>query len=228
MSQLTVAFCLIPTILLGQVSPRSEADSRVRTLALRAAEAKANQMPEVTFVPPEQIPTFSASFLDSASKFSVIIGHLSATQALVDDRHITTWYALNIDDVLTEHLSSFAAFDLNSIPPSQRPTRLLPIEAKQVLLVQPGGKTTIQGVSIIEREAGDTALHLNRPHLFILEISADHKLARLPFGLAGVFEIQSDGDSLSPTTSASRSISDDVKLTYSCSLSVIRQKLSNH
>lgn len=128
----------------------------------------------------------------------MIIGRLSATETSVDDRDITTWYTLDIDQVLTEHPSLFDTFELSSIPANQRPARLLPIEATQMLLIRPGGKVTIQGVSIIERENGDKALQLNRPYLFILETSVDHQLARLPFGLAGVFEVQSDEDSLSP------------------------------
>lgn len=227
MRRLSVMLFLIPNILPGQISPRSESDSRIRTLALRAAEAKANQLSEVTFSPPEQMPVFSTSFVDSASRFSVVIGRLSATETLADDRHITTWYTLDIDQVLTEHASAFDTFELINIPTNQRPTRLLPIEVSQMLLIQPGGKVTVQGVSIIEREHGDKALQLNRPYLFILETSVDHQLARLPFGLAGVFEIQSDGDSLSPMSSVSRAVSDDVKSTYSHSLSLIRHTLSS-
>jgi hypothetical protein len=225
MGRLMTIICLVPNMLLAQAVPRSETDPRVKTLAARAAEAKANGLSEVTFSTPEQTPVFSTSLLDSSSRFSVVVGRLSAKQALVSDRRIMTWYRLDVDYVLTDHASPFDTFELNSIPASERPTRLLPVEASQLLLIQPGGRATIQGISIVERETGGKPLQLNQPFLFILETSIDHQLARLPFGLAGVFEIQPDGDSLRPMTSLSREIPDDVKSSYSDSLSLIRRKV---
>ena len=193
-----------------QPVPRSETDPRVRTLKGRAADAKAIGRPQIAFFTPEEIPVFIGGMQDALAKYSAVVASPVALQTLVESTHLFTWYLLDIDRSLVEHAPVIATgLQLDQIPESVRPTKLLPIKSNGIDLAVPGGTAVIDGVSVTELENGSTRLELNKKYLLLLELSSD-RLARLPFGMAGVFAIGADGETLSQMTTLKTPITNDV------------------
>src|SRR5580704_10694226 len=120
-------FLGMSAMLSAQVTPIQNSDP-TPSLADRAATAKSEKKPEVSFPSPGvSYPTVPDGLTKAVSEFTVVVGVPRAKQTVIQDAtSISTWYSIEIQEVIADHSCKMCSLlTLDSLPKTLQPTNLL-------------------------------------------------------------------------------------------------------
>jgi hypothetical protein len=202
------------------VPPAAAQQGNPGSLRLLAEQARARGVRQVDLGTILGCPPDVSSLTDAVRHYDLfVLQPIAAETVLENDRNLMTWYKARILKKVSNSPSSPLAPILAELPPRVLPHDV-PANNQQILVIQNGGTITIDGVVITQRVVDFPALIPGKEYLCVLAISRDARVAIVPLGGQGVFEI-TGGDSLRAIGSIPHPLTKDVKARYGNSLSRI-------
>jgi hypothetical protein len=159
---------------------------------------------------------------DVLSKYSVIVAHpVSSTSYIWNSelQIIGSWYKFAVTESLSQR--PHIACDTCGTDP---PASLLPLSTGQLLIPKYGGSVTINGVTINSIDADFPAYQTSQDYLIFLDIDQTKGVGNVDGGGAAVFVIGANGV-LTPASSISSSLAEDISLRYGNSITALRNAL---
>lgn len=159
---------------------------------------------------------------DALSKYSVIVAHPVSKTGYVwssELQIIGTWYKFAVTESLSQR-PHIACDTCDADPPAS----LLPLSAGQLLIPKYGGSVTINGVTINSIDSDFRAYEPSQNYLLFLDIDQTKGVGNVQGGAAAVFAIGANGE-LTPVSSISSALAEDMSLRYGNSLTSLRAAL---
>lgn len=160
---------------------------------------------------------------DALSKYTVIVAHpLSSTSYAWSSEYqiIGTWYKFAVTETLSQR-PHIACETCNTDPPAG----LLPLSAGQLLIPKYGGSVVLNGVTINSVDADFPAYQASQNYLMFLDVDQTKGVGNLDGGGAAVFAVGANGV-LTPVSSISSALAEDISLRYGNSLPALRAALA--
>jgi hypothetical protein len=167
-----------------------------------------------------------ADLNQAISTASLFVGQITGTATSWDQTtgEITTWYKLDISEILGQKAFAACAYCTTIDAPSE----LLPISSSQLVVRVPGGQALIDDVIVQETLAGFPGFVQSQRYLLFLNFDSNTRVGEFEFGPAGAFLINTDNTLshvLELTEGQSDPISAGLEAQYSNSLTNLRAAL---
>ena len=159
---------------------------------------------------------------DALSKYTVIVAHpVSSTSYAWSSEYqiIGTWYKFAVTETLSQrpHITCETC-------DTDPPVSLLPLSAGQLLIPKYGGAVVINGVTINSIDSDFPAYQTSQNYFIFLDVNQTNGVGNVHGGGAAVFAVGANGI-LTPVSSISSALADDISLRYGNSLPALRAAL---
>jgi len=167
--------------------------------------------------------------LDAAiANYTVLAATPIAKQSYVLDNYsIGTWYKFRVNETLAQKPLMLCSGCPSPIPDTVPPD-MLPLNAGEILVLQPGGSQLVDGVTINISVADFPDFTLNQKYLLFLNLDASRSIGSLQVGPAGAYMVDNYGG-LSPIfqlESGDNPVWDGLTAQYGSNLNQLRNTLN--
>ena len=200
--------------------------ARPGTLSWRARTAKANGKDRLSLREPEGFPPVVTSLDQALADYSVLLVQPVATQTVVDDSRIYTWYKGKVVDAFSKRPPAPVELSLDKLPKEMIPQQLLPLLRDEVLVLRHGGTVTVEQVTITSADPRFPDFSLFQKYLLFLSLDSSGKVAFLPMGVDGAFKLAALGNRLEPIHASEHPVQDDIANLFGGSFDRFRQRVS--
>jgi len=139
------------------------------------------------------------------------------------DRNVGTWCKFRVLSALSPPVVDPSVPLLATYPEESRPMRFLPLPSGYVLVSQPGGTLSIDGVEVVETDRAFPAFRPGETYLLFLAVSAEN-VGGVALGLDGAYLV-SGPDALVPRRKTGSRIQKEIQALSGGSLSQLRGAL---
>lgn len=171
----------------GQSSPGEEHG----TLGWHLSRAKAEGRTEVDLGTWVGIPPEISSADEALSAYTTVVVQPIAGKTYVEQKaRLVTWYKVRILDIFGRaSFSRQSPAGLSTLPADIMPTDLLPLAPDELLILQPGGTTAIDGITVSSRVKEFPPFSVLSRYICFLDMDPGGQWATVPMLGAGAFEI---------------------------------------
>jgi hypothetical protein len=194
------------------------------TLEWHAQQAKARGRVRVTLPAPieDYRTVISLDEALSQNQYTVVVAKPIKERSFTrDSRYIETWYKFKIIESLVNSTQSNCYI---CTLPVDIPQEFLPLKDDEFLALKHGGTLLVDGIEIHTGEADFPQFSKSEKYLMFLELDPVRKVAAIPMGPFGVFNVQAD-DTLKHINDRQHPFKRDVENNYHGSLGPIKARI---
>jgi hypothetical protein len=156
--------------------------------------------------------------------YSVFLAEAVSATVSATASSITTWYTLNVEEILVRQPPDKLGQDYAELPPAIQPL-VSSLASNNLLVPFSGGQAVIDGVTVRD-EPTLGQLRLNKKYIFVLFLQRSVRVAELAAQADGVFELSSDNLSMKSLRPSSP-LAQDVQSHFGSRLETVRSYLKS-